>query len=208
MISSNQHKLFYKTFLPFMRWRLLRSFKKLVLCNQIELKPNHSVLLLCNHFSWWDGFLSAYLVHFIFKKKIFTMIQEDQLQQRKWLTWLGSFSINRTSRDMFKSMQYAANQLDNPDNTVVVFPQGALESNHCQEIKLERGISYLIKNIKGDCQLIYASALIDYFESFKPTAYFHLLDCGTNHDFDFENLQQQINNFQLQALQNQINIKH
>lgn len=191
-----------------MRWKMLRSFRKLMICNQISLKPNHSVLLLGNHFSWWDGFLTAYLVHFIFKKKIFTMIQEDQLQQRKWLTWLGSFSINRTSRDMFVSMQYAANQLDQPENSVIVFPQGSLESNHAQEIKLERGISYLIKSIKGDCQLIYVSVLIDYFESFKPTAYFHLLDCGTNHDFDFETLKNQINNFQKQALQNQINIKH
>ena len=136
------------------------------------------------------------------------MIQEDQLQQRKWLARLGSFSINRTSRDMLVSMQYAANQLDDANNAVVVFPQGSLQSNHCREIKLERGISYLIKNIKGDCQLIYASVLIDYFESFKPTAYFHLLDCGTNHDFEFGKLQTQINNFQLKALQNQINIKH
>ena len=191
-----------------MHWRLLRSFRKLVLCNQIELKPNHSILLLCNHFSWWDGFLTAYLVHYIFKKKAFMMIQEDQLQHRKWLARLGSFSINRTSRDMLVSMQYAANQLDDANNAVVVFPQGSLQSNHCREIKLERGISYLIKNIKGDCQLIYASVLIDYFESFKPTAYFHLLDCGTNHDFEFGKLQTQINNFQLKALQNQINIKH
>lgn len=136
------------------------------------------------------------------------MIQEDQLQQQRWLRRLGSFSINRTSRDMLNSMQYAANQLDNFENAVVIFPQGSLQSNHCSEIKLERGISYLIKNIKGDCQIVYASVLIDYFESFKPTAYFHLMDGGTNHDFNFEKLTKQINDFQQMALQNQINVKH
>lgn len=191
-----------------MRWRLLRSFRSLTLYNQISINPQHSVLLLCNHFSWWDGFLTAYLIHFIFGKKNFTMIQEDQLQQRLWLRWLGSFSINRTSRDMFKSMQYAANQLDNSENAIAVFPQGSLQSNHCSEIKLEKGISYIIKNIKGDCQIIYVSVLIDYFESFKPTAYFHFLDAGTNHNFDFEKLSKEINDFQQQALKNQINVKH
>lgn len=136
------------------------------------------------------------------------MIQEDQLQQRMWLRRLGSFSVNRTSRDMFNSMQYAADQLNKPENAVVIFPQGSLQSNHCTEIRLEKGISYIIKNIKGDCQIVYVSVLIDYFESFKPTAYFHLMDGGTNHDFDFEKLAKQINDFQQQALKNQITVKH
>ncbi len=136
------------------------------------------------------------------------MIQEDQLQKQMWLRGLGSFSVNRTSRDMFTSMQYAANQLDRPENSVAIFPQGSLQSNHCSEIRLEKGISYIIKNIKGDCQIVYVSVLIDYFESFKPTAYFHLMDGGTNHDFNFEKLSGQINDFQQQALKNQINVKH
>ncbi len=208
MITSKRHHLFYKCFLPFMHWRMLRSFQKLTLYNHIEIKPNHSILLLCNHFSWWDGFLAAYLQHFIFHKKIFTMMQEDHLQQRMWLRKLGSFSISRTSRDMLKSMQYAALQLDNPENAVTVFPQGALESNHSSEIRIEKGISYLVKNIKGNCQIVYAATFVDYFESFKPTAYFHLLDCGTNQDFTLERLTKQINGFHRQALKNQINISH
>lgn len=208
MITSNRHQLFYKLFLPFMRWRMLRSFRALTLCNQIELKPNHSVLLLCNHFSWWDGFLAAYLGHFIFHKKMFTMMQEDHLQQRMWLRRLGSFSISRTSRDMLTSMQYAALQLSNPESAVTVFPQGSLESNHSNEIRIEKGISYLIKNIKGNCQIVYSAVFVDYFESFKPTAYYHLLDCGTNHDFNLESLTQQINDFHWQALKNQINVSH
>ncbi len=208
MITSKRHPLFYKYFLPFMRWQMLRSFKALNIYNQIELKPNHSVLLLCNHFSWWDGFMGAYLIHFIFCKKIFTMMQEDHLQKRMWLRKLGSFSISRTSRDMLTSMKYAALQLDHPNHAVTVFPQGALESNHNTEIRIEKGISYLIKNIKGNCQIVYCSVLVDYFESFKPTAYFHLLDCGTNKEFDLEKLSAKINAFHQQALKNQINVSH
>jgi len=208
MITSKRHKLFYRLFLPFMRWRLLRTFSALNLYNQIEVKPDHSILLLCNHFSWWDGFLAAYLGHFVFHKKLFTMMQEDHLKQRLWLRRLGSFSISRTSRDMLKSMQYAALQLDDPESLVTVFPQGSLQSNHSTEIRIEKGISYLIKNIKGNCQIMYAAVLMDYFESFKPTAYFHLLDCGTNHDFNLQRLTKQVNDFHRQALENQVNVRH
>lgn len=208
MIISNRHPLFYKLFLPFMRWHMLRTFRALTLFNKIQLKPNHSILLLCNHFSWWDGFLAAYLGHFIFKKKLFTMMQEDHLQKRMWLSRLGSFSISRTSRDMLRSIQYAARQLNLPENLVTVFPEGALQSNHSTEIIIEKGISYLVKNIKGNCQIVYCAVLIDYFESFKPTAYFHLLDCGTNHEFNLDKLSKQINDFHQMALKNQVNVSH
>lgn len=136
------------------------------------------------------------------------MMQEDHLQKRMWLSRLGSFSISRTSRDMLRSIQYAARQLNLPENLVTVFPEGALQSNHSTEIIIEKGISYLVKNIKGNCQIVYCAVLIDYFESFKPTAYFHLLDCGTNHEFNLDKLSKQINDFHQMALKNQVNVSH
>ena len=135
-------------------------------------------------------------------------MQEDHLQQRIWLRRLGSFSISRTSRDMLNSMQYAAQLLNDPQNGVTVFPQGSLESNYSEQIRIEKGINYLIKNIKGDCQIIYCAVFTDYFESFKPTAYFHLLDCGDSKSVDFEELNKNINAFHQQAIQNQISVSH
>lgn len=206
MITSNRHQLFCKLFLPFMRWRMSRGFKALKLCDEIELKPDYSVLLLCNHFSWWDGFLAGYISHFVLGKKVFTMIQEDHLRQRLWLRKLGCFSINQTSRDMLKSIQYAAVQLDNSENAVNLFPQGSLQSNHSFEIKIEKGVGHIVKSIKGNCQIVYCTILIDYFESFKPTAYFYLLDCGTNHNLDVRQLSEKINGFHQKALQTQGNV--
>lgn len=208
MIPARRSPLFWKFFAPTMKWWMLRSFKKLTVYNDIEIKPNHSVLLFCNHFSWWDGFLGAYLAEYYLKKKYYIMMQEDHLEQRMILNYLGGFSINRQSREMIKSLQYMANLLSNPENAVAMFPQGALESNHADTIKVEPGIGRIIKNIKGDCQIVYSAVLVDYFESLKPTAYYHLLDCGTNHNFNLEELTKKVNDFHKQALQNQINVSH
>ncbi len=141
-------------------------------------KPGHSILLLCNHFSWWDGFFGNYLAYWHLKRKLYIMMQEDHLRKRMLFNLFGGFSIEKGSRETIKSLWYAADLLNNPENLVVVFPQGELISNHATEVTIERGIERLIKHIKGPCQIVYSCVLIDYFESLKPSAYFHLFDCG------------------------------
>jgi hypothetical protein len=136
------------------------------------------------------------------------MMQEDHLQKRMFFNRVGGFSINRKSKEVVESLQYTAKLLDDPNNLVTVFPQGTLESNHIDEINVERGIDYIVKKIKGDCQIIYYSAFIEYFESLKPSVYFHFLNCGTNRDFDFERLKAMINDHHKKALKEQVNAEH
>jgi hypothetical protein len=136
------------------------------------------------------------------------MMQEDHLQARMWAHHCGAFSINRNSREMIRSLQYAADILKDPENLVVVFPQGELISNHTTEIKVEKGIERLIKNIKGPCQVVYSSAFVEYFESLKPSLYIHLLDCGVAGEVPFDQLAENINTFHRQALAGQVNAEH
>jgi hypothetical protein len=135
-------------------------------------------------------------------------MQEDHLQKRMFLNRLGGFSINRKSKEVVTSLQYTAELLNNPKNLVTVFPQGELVSNHTDEINIERGVDYIVKKIKGDCQVIYYSAFIEYFESMKPSVYIHFLDCGTNHNFDYEKVRALINDHHKKALKEQVNVAH
>jgi len=186
----------------------MRSYFNRLVVSPFMPREGHSILLLCNHFSWWDGLWGNYLAYWHLNRKLYIMMQEDHLQKRMLLNLFGGFSINRSSRAMIESLQYAANLLNNPENLVVVFPQGKLISNHTTEIEVERGIELLIKNIKGPCQIIYSCALIDYFESLKPSVFFHLFDCGIVGKTSFAKLTQQINEFHRQALKDQINVEH
>jgi 1-acyl-sn-glycerol-3-phosphate acyltransferase len=207
MIPARRIKLFSNWFAIYMRYRMRRAFNRLVV-TPFTPKPGHSVLLLCNHFSWWDGLWGNYLAYWHLDRHLYIMMQEDHLQKRMLLNLFGGFSINRSSREMIKSLQYAAGLLNNPENLVVVFPQGELISNHTTEIKVEKGIERLIKNIKGPCQIVYNCALIDYFESLKPSVFFHLYDCGVAGEVPFDELITRINTFHQHALKAQIDVEH
>lgn len=207
MIPARRVKLFSNWFAVYMRYRMRRAFNRLVV-KPFTPKPGHSVLLLCNHFSWWDGLWGNYLAYWHLKRDLYIMMQEDHLQKRMLLNLFGGFSINRSSREMIKSLQYAAGLLNNPENLVVVFPQGELISNHTTEIKVEKGIERLIKNIKGPCQIVYNCALIDYFESLKPSVFFHLYDCGVAGEVSIDELIEKINTFHQHALKAQIDVEH
>ena len=207
MIPHKRNPVIQKLFHRYVNYRAGKAFN-VMRYNHINIKPYHSILLLCNHFSWWDGFWAGWLTDQYLHRDFYIMMQEDHLESRKWLGYMGGFSINRQSKEVINSLNYAAELLNEPRNLVTVFPQGALMSNHSEDVHIEKGIGHIIKKIKGDCQIIYYSAFIEYFESLKPSVYFHLLDCGTNHDFDFEQLKSVISTHHRQALKEQINAPH
>ena len=176
--------------------------------NDVEIKAAHSYLLMCNHFSFWDGFLAAYLcVNAIHKKQeikgSYIMVLKKQMQMNPWLKYFGCFSISPGKASVNESLADAAEKLSTAGNVVVVFPQGNLESCHIRDIEMKDGISTIIPSIKGSCQLIWSSNLVEYFESLKPSVYFHMLNCGTNQNFDFNELNKKINQHHKQAIQRQ-----
>jgi 1-acyl-sn-glycerol-3-phosphate acyltransferase len=207
MIPARRNNTLSNWFAKYMRYRMNKAF------NRIEVlpftsKPGHSILLLCNHFSWWDGFFGNYLAYWHLKRKLYIMMQEDHLRKRMLFNLFGGFSIEKGSRETIKSLWYAADLLNDPQNLVVVFPQGELISNHATEVTIERGIERLIKHIEGPCQIVYSCVLIDYFESLKPSAYIHLFDSGVAGEVPFDDMVSNINIFHQQALKAQVHVKH
>jgi 1-acyl-sn-glycerol-3-phosphate acyltransferase len=208
MIARRRKKILADIFARYMMYRMRKTFNRLHIATPVEVKPGHSVLLLCNHFGWWDGLWANYLAYKVLFRKSYIMMQEDHLEARMWLSQCGAFSINRSSREMIRSLQHGAGLLNDPENLVIVFPQGELISNHVNQIKVEKGIERLIKNIKGPCQIIYNAVLVEYFESLKPSAYFHLYDCGVAGELTFGELEQKINECHAQALADELNVEH
>jgi 1-acyl-sn-glycerol-3-phosphate acyltransferase len=208
MIAARRKKFLADMFAKYMYYRMRKTFNRLQVVTEVQPKAEHSVLLLCNHFGWWDGLWANYLAYWHLLRKSYIMMQEDHLLPRLWATHCGAFSINRGSREIIGSLQYAADILNDPKNLVIIFPQGELISNHITEIKVEKGMERLIKNIKGPCHIIYNCALVEYFESLKPSVYFHLLDCGVAGETPFEELVAKINTFHQQALKAQVSVQH
>ncbi|WP_276348018.1 1-acyl-sn-glycerol-3-phosphate acyltransferase [Daejeonella sp. JGW-45] len=207
IIKAKQLPWLIKVAGTFLNWFLRKRFNKMIV-NGVDIKSNHSYLLMCNHFSFWDGFWAAYLCWNVIHKKrglegFYIMVLKKQMQMNPWLKYFGCFSIAPGTATVNESLAYAAQLLNKPGNLLLMYPQGNLESNHVREIVMKDGINHIVPQIEGKCQLLWSSNLIEYFESLRPSVYFHMLDCGTNHDFDFGRLGREINVHHRAAVQKQ-----
>lgn len=184
-----------------------RSNKLMV--NTVDLKPDHSYILMCNHFSFWDGFWAFYMCYKYFNKpggvkRIYAMSLKQQMLKNKWLQYIGSFSVEPGKRSIQESFDYAAEILSEPGNLLLFYPQGKLESMHVRNIKFDEGLYEIVTRIKGDCQLIWCSNVAEYFESLRPTLHATMLDCGTNHNFDFDKLKKKVNKHHIKCIESNI----
>ena len=209
IIKSKPLPLFLLKIAGYVVERVLKSRLNKLVINPVEIKPGHSYILLCNHFGFGDGFLGFYLAWKVIlkqghMKRLYIMSLKKQMQKNRWLRYCGSFSVEPGKKSIRESFAYAAEQLAEPGNLLLFFPQGNLESCHIRSIKFQEGIAEIIPLIKGNCQIIWTSNIIEYFESISPSVYFNMLDCGTNHNFDFDALKQQVNQHHLQSIKQNI----
>jgi hypothetical protein len=201
--------IFIKWLAFFIGWLFKWRFNKIVINYAGEIKPGCSYLLMCNHFSFWDGFFAIYISFKLMDKRqklkgLYTMSVKKQMEKKPWLKYFGSFSVSPGTRSVDESLDYAASILNTPGNILIYYPQGDLESCHIRHIKFKDGIYEVVTRIKGNCQLLWTSNITEYFESLKPSIYFNLLDCGTNREFDFEELKQKVNKYHLQSIKNNV----
>ncbi len=168
MIYPKNNPLIHRFFHHYIG-HLIKSNFKAFNFNGLEVDEDKSVLLLANHFGWWDGFLLYWLNYKLLKKKFHIMILEDTAKRVFFLKYMGAFSVVKNSRSMIESLNYASELLKDPQNLVLVFPQARLYSNFVDDIHFERGLLKIIKQAAGKFQYVFAATFIEYFQHKKPT---------------------------------------
>ncbi|RFZ91753.1 glycerol acyltransferase [Mucilaginibacter conchicola] len=159
--------------------------------NSIEIDGSKSILLLANHFSWWDGFLMYYINHKLLKKNFHVMVIEETMQKVSFFKYLGAFSVSKGSKGIIASLDYAAELLNDPKNMVLIFPQGELHSNFVDEVKFEKGLSRIIEKAGRKYQTVLSVTFVENFEHKMPTANVYLKDIAQQNSGDTViNLQQ------------------
>ena len=173
MLQSKHHFFIY----PFFQFYTLRIMKKHFQKVSIEgrfIDDSKPVLLIGNHIGWWDGFWAMYLKIKVLKRKFYVMMQEDQLLRFRFFNNTGAFSINRKSKDIIESLRYASKIIRDPQNMVVMYPQGQLQSLYSTHFHFERGIEYILKGREGEVQLLMTVNMIDYLSHRKPSLSIYL----------------------------------
>lgn len=102
------------------------------------------------------------------------MVLEDTAQKVKFLKYLGAFGIQKNAKSLLESLAYAGELLDNPENLVLIFPQGELFSAHVSAVNFEKGVSRIVASSKKQFQYLFAVILTDYFDKRKPKVNIYL----------------------------------
>jgi 1-acyl-sn-glycerol-3-phosphate acyltransferase len=179
MIYPKNNRIIFWVFKRYVQRIVGKQFHELVF-NTIEVDNSRSVLLIANHYSFWDALILFCINELSLKKKFHAMILEDTSKKEKFLKYAGAFSVAKNSRDVVKSLAYAAKLLEDPQNLVLMFPQGKLYSNFVNHIHFEKGVQHIIKQAGGNFQLVFAAAFIQYFQHKKQTATVYLKAVSEN----------------------------
>lgn len=194
MIYRTTHNFFvYHFFQCYSVWKTKRNFHKVYVNGEFNDK-GYPVLVLCNHFSWWDGFWAVYLNYKYFNRTFNFMMLEEELKKRMFFTKTGGFSIKKGSRSVIETIEYTAELLSDKKNLVLLFPQGEIKSMHTTELEFEKGIEHIIKKTPNKIHLIFLINLVDYFSSQKPGLYVYFREYG-DEDFTTAVLHREFNKF-------------
>lgn len=166
----------------FIHFNQKRAFKDLVIPNQVEADPDKSLFLLTNHVSWWDGFWGSYLNDLEWQKRFQVIMLERELAPRKFLRHAGAYSIDPGNRSMIESLRFTAELLENPQNMVLLFPQGKICSFHNPHIEFGTAPAKILKWTTNPVQVIFGVATVEFFQFHKPTLFYYLKEWDQAND--------------------------
>jgi 1-acyl-sn-glycerol-3-phosphate acyltransferase len=176
MIIKARHIPFFVRFFSFYsRNGLKRHFRNIVFECSVNT-AGRPVMLIGNHFSWWDGFI-AYRINDLFLHKRFNiMMLEEQLKSRLFLNKAGAYSINPGSRSVVETLSYTSGLLHDAENMVVVYPQGTITSIHRRPVRFERGTERIIAGASDKLMILFYVALPDWYSGKKPGLYVRVIE--------------------------------
>jgi len=172
MIKAQHHWFLYPFLVWYGRMRLKLHFKKMHYVGRFE-NNNKPILLISNHFSWWDGFIIADLSKNKWGKKFHIMMLEEQLRKNWFLGYAGVYSVRKNSKSLIESLRYSAELLENTANLVALFPQGEFESAYQQPFHFENGLNWILRNVESPVQVVFMANQVEYFDSSRPHLFVH-----------------------------------
>ncbi|MBZ4676973.1 MAG: hypothetical protein JG782_1593 [Anaerophaga sp.] len=171
MIKANHHPFFVWFFRLYTNIMIRIHFRKVYVEGDTE-KTTNPLLVVSNHFSWWDGFFIFWLNNKFWKKIFYVMMLEEQLAIRKFLSRTGAFSIKRGQTSDRHSLRYATEILQNNENLLLMYPQGEIRSQLEYPVHFKNGAEFLIKSSQPEVKMVVV--LTDYFSFRKPSLFFYI----------------------------------
>lgn len=203
ILKAKHNLLIYNFFRLYTLISIKLNFKYFRIIGKIEDKKM-PLLIVSNHSTWWDGFWIMYLNLKILKRKFYFMMQETQLRKFWFFNFSGGFSVNKNSRSVIDSINYSCEILSIPQNMLLIFPQGKLNSLYNSKIFFQKGIEKILTKSKNEIQIIFVVNLIDFLNFSKPSVFQYIMEHKYT-QFNFSNFCNEYQNFFNNCIENQSN---
>jgi 1-acyl-sn-glycerol-3-phosphate acyltransferase len=170
MIKASHKKWARFLFNPYCDWLLKRNFSQFLRVNNYPyLSPELPLIITPNHISWWDGFFIDYLARRFIDRRGFILMLEEQLSRYWFFKKIGAFSIDPThTKKITETVKYVHNLLHDPNNFVILYPQGEIEPYEMRPLTLKRGLRLFLKETP-EVQVLLVGFKIQYYNQKKPS---------------------------------------
>jgi 1-acyl-sn-glycerol-3-phosphate acyltransferase len=181
MIYPKKNRIIFWCFRWYVKRIVRNNFGELIIPDLIDVSNNKSILLIANHFSFWDSLILFCVNDQLFKKKAYVMVLEETMRKERFIKYGGAFSVGKSPKAVLNSINYASGLLNQPGNLVLMFPQGKLYANFVEQVHFEKGISRIINQTKTDIHLVFAATFVQYLKLKKPVATVYLKTENVNY---------------------------
>ena len=173
ILKASHHPVIYPFFKLYTVWKIHRHF------NEVKIRGGVSdkglpLLLISNHFSWWDGFWAMYLNMKLFRRKFCFMMQEENLRKYSFFNKTGGYSVRKGSKSIFESLEYTVKLLKEKRNLVLIFPQGEIEPMRCSQVTFQKGLQHILQKINEPVQIVFLVNIIEYYSNPRPTLFMNI----------------------------------
>ena len=171
MIKAEHKKWAELIFNPYISHLLHKDFNGLYVTGPLpDLEKYPGLIITPNHFSWWDGFITYYLIKKISRRrKIYTMMLEDQLKRYWFFKKVGAYSINQSnSVSIARTLNYTGDVLNDDKNIVVLYPQGEIQPLNSEDVIIKPGLKLILGKNSGGRYVLPLALKIEYGNNRKP----------------------------------------
>jgi len=170
-VIKAEHKTWARViFNPYINYLLRKNFNSFYIKGvPPDLDKYPGLIITPNHFSWWDGFITHFLLRKLTRKIVFTMMLEEQLKKYWFFKKVGAYSINVSNPvSMVRTLDYTRTILNDKNNIVVLYPQGEIQSLLSENIAIKPGLKFIIEKNSDRNYVLPLALKIEYGRNKKP----------------------------------------
>lgn len=142
---------------------------------RLRRQPHLPIIFCATHCGWWDGHMAYILNRRVFLRDAYLMMEEAQLAQYQFFTWVGVFGVDkRDPRAALESVRYITGVLSERDNAALwIFPQGEMAHPDARPLRIYGGAVNIARRL-GHCALVPVALRYDFLREQAPDAFARL----------------------------------